>query len=134
MCNSCGRLPGVEISNLLTSEAGLHAALGTGVGVGMVPINPFPTATTNTSIDLATAITEISVNNGAPSGTGVSDVVALNLEVNTSALNINDQCSPGHTPRDFLDLMDSVATTHHVMPPDWNATPTRPRMFPHKLY
>ena len=70
---------------------------------------------------------------GASSSTGegssgVSDTVALNLEVNTSALNINGG-SPGHTPRpkDFLDLMDTT-------PPDWNSSPSRPRMFPHKLY
>ena len=86
-----------------------------------------------------------------PAGSsGVSDIVALNLEVNTSALNINDQITPEDTPgpgfpsdaphspgefpqedtprpRDFLDLVDSVTT-------DWNATPTRPRMFPHKLF
>lgn len=86
-----------------------------------------------------------------PAGSsGVSDTVALNLEVNTSALNINDQITPEDTPRpggfpsdaphnpggfpeedtprprDFLDLVDSVT--------DWNATPTRPRMFPHKLF
>lgn len=62
----------------------------------------------------------------------VSDIVALNLEVNTSALNINDQVSPNHTPRprDFLDLLD----THQATPTDWNTTPTRPRLFPHKLY
>lgn len=64
-----------------------------------------------------------------PASIAVSDIVALNLEVNTSALNINDQISPEDTPRprDFLDLVDSVTA-------DWNATPTRPRMFPHKLY
>ena len=70
----------------------------------------------------------VGVNTGG--GNAVSDIVALNLEVNTSALNINDRPSPDHTPRprDFLDLVDSVAHT------DWSATPTRPRMFPHKLY
>lgn len=69
-----------------------------------------------------------SLTNPPPNGNAVSDIVALNLEVNTSALNINDQVSPDDTPRprDFLDLVDSVT--------DWNATPTRPRMFPHKLY
>jgi hypothetical protein len=95
-----------------------------------------------------------SLTNSVANGNTVSDIVALNLEVNTSALNINDQISPddigprdfplddgdffpGTTPRckedevprprDFLDLVDSVTT-------DWNATPTRPRMFPHKLF
>lgn len=78
-------------------------------------------------------------------GASAADTVALNLEVNTSALNINDHpptsSSPpaGHTPprpRDFLDLVDSAVTSpHNATPPDWGAgMPTRPRMFPHKLY
>lgn len=66
-----------------------------------------------------------------------SDIVALNLEVNTSALNINDHTpTPDHArPKDFLDLMDST-----LPPPtngtsrEWETTPTRPHMFPHKLY
>ena len=81
----------------------------------------------------------------------VTDLVALNLEVNTSALNINDRVTPeedGRTtydlrPRDFLDLLDNTPTADHNLgpqdtslssPPDWSTTPTRPRLFPHKLY
>ena len=76
---------------------------------------------------------------GGAGAAGVSDTVALNLEVNTSALNLHEPHPPptasphsNHTPlrpRDFLDVVDSAAT-----PPDWGAVPTRPRMFPHKLY
>ena len=93
----------------------------------------------------------------------VSDLVALNLEVNTSALNINDRVTPEEginsattadnthdlRPRDFLDLLDTTpsAGNHHALlqqphtsspvmssPLCWSNTPSRPRLFPHKLY
>jgi len=80
----------------------------------------------------------------------VSDLVALNLEVNTSALNINDRVTPEDgqgssetqdlRPRDFLDLLDTTPSCRVKKSPPissplgWSSTPSRPRLFPHKLY
>ncbi len=108
-------------------------------GVLTDPISNDP----NPAVAKATAGSVVGGASGLVGGAsaGVSDTVALNLEVNTSALNINDAASSsssppvGHTPprpRDFLDLVDSAS--HHATPPEWEAMPMRPRMFPHKLY